>query len=410
MLGREPNQFGWRDSRKCNAMARRILAELDYGNLNLKTPVGRLGPGVRQIVEIARALASDARFLLLDEPTSSLTEADTRRLFQTIDGLKQRGLAICFISHALEEVERVADAVAVLRDGQLVRVAGVAQWDRRSMISAMVGRSIEDLYPEKTRNSAMNSSETLLELNGISGVNLPKNANLRVRRGQVLGIAGLIGSGRTETARVVMGLNKQVGGEMKLAGRVMPAKMPIRKRIQNGLGLLSEDRAGEGLALNRTIEENMLYSTYGRSAKFGFISRRESRQRAAGWVERLGVKCNSVRQPVRRLSGGNQQKVALARLFEEQGDVLILDEPTRGVDVGAKVEIYRLVREKAAEGRAVVVISSYLPELLGLCDELAVMNGGVLSPARPVQEWTEEEIMTWATGAAAQLQIQESLA
>ena len=405
LLGREPHRFGWRDGRKCNTMARQILTELDHGDLNLKIPVGRLGPGVRQIVEIARALASDARVLLLDEPTSSLTEADTRRLFQTIDNLKQRGLAIVFISHALEEVQRVADTVAVLRDGQLVRVAPKAEWDRRSIISAMVGRSIEDLYPEKIAPQREIAQEPVLELNAISGVSLPKNASLKVRRGQVLGIAGLIGSGRTETARVVMGLNRQTGGEIKLAGRRLPAKMPIRKRIAQGLGLLSEDRAGEGLALNRTIEENMLYSTFSRSATGGFISRRDSRKRAAGWVERLGVKCNSIHQPVRRLSGGNQQKVALARLFEDQGEVLILDEPTRGVDVGAKVEIYKLIRQQAAQGRAVVVISSYLPELLGLCDELAVMNGGELSPARPVERWTQEEIMSLATGNGPELQL-----
>ena len=164
-----------------------------------------------------------------------------------------------------------------------------------------------------------------------------------------------------------------------------------------GLGLLSEDRAGEGLAVNRTIEENMLYPTYARSARFGFISGAKSRQRAENWVQKIGVKCQSARQAVRYLSGGNQQKVALARLFEQNGDVMILDEPTRGVDVGAKVEIYRMIRRKADEGRAVVVISSYLPELMGLCDDLAVMNAGRLSDARPVEKWTVEEIMSLAT-------------
>lgn len=403
MLGREPNRLGWRSAGKCDRKAREILAELDYADLNLRTPVGKLGPGVRQIVEIGRALASDARILLLDEPTSSLTEADSERLFQVMDRLKKRGLAIVFISHALEEVNRVADSIAVLRDGRLVRVAPKPDWDERSIISAMVGRAIEDLYPEKTGIGGESlklkehKNEIAMELDSISGKTLPRRVSLKVARGRVLGIAGLIGSGRTETARVAMGLASQGGGTLKLVGRTVAAKKSTRWRIQHGLGLLSEDRAGEGLALARTIEENILYSTMGRSARFGFIKAAAARRRANDWVKRLGVKCHSIKQPVRRLSGGNQQKVALARLFEQQGDILILDEPTRGVDVGAKVEIYKLVRQQAAEGRALVVISSYLPELMGVCDDLAVMHEGELSPIRPVGEWTQEEVMHWAT-------------
>ncbi|MEI7920377.1 MAG: sugar ABC transporter ATP-binding protein [Planctomycetota bacterium] len=407
MLGREPNRLGWRSARKCRALARNFLAQLDRSDLPLNTLVGELSPGMKQIVEIARALASDARVLLLDEPTSSLSEADTERLFQAIERLKKRGLAIVFISHALEEVDRVADRIAVLRDGQLVRVAKKTEWDRNSLISAMVGRSVEDLYPDRNRKleskpeNPPELARIVFESDSVSGRMLPLDVSFRVSGGRIFGIAGLIGSGRTELARVIMGLDPQKSGQLKLSGNLISDRARTRDRMKSGLGLLSEDRAGEGLALNRTVEENMLYPTYARSSRFGLIFQSKSRQRAEGWVKRLGIKCQSSQQSVRRLSGGNQQKVALARLFDQQGDVLILDEPTRGVDVGAKVEIYRMIRQKADEGRAVIVISSYLPELLGLCDDLAVMHNGKLSETKPVEEWSQEQIMRIATMAGS---------
>jgi ribose transport system ATP-binding protein len=407
LLGREPNRFGWCLKRRAQAAVREILATLDHAELSTSTLVGSLTPGLRQIVEIARALASDARVLLLDEPTSSLTEADTLRLFRVIDTLKARGLAVVFISHALEEVDRVADKIAVLRDGRLVRVADRPEWDRGSLVGAMVGRAIEDLYPPQDADALLHRESSgvsnrdrdaiALELREVVGRELPRGVSLTVRRGRILGIAGLIGSGRTETARVLMGLDRQQMGEIVFDGAVLRPGTNTRSRIRAGLGLLSEDRAAEGLASARTIEENMLYPTYGRDARFGLIRSGRSRGRAMAWVDRLGIKCRDVRQPVSDLSGGNQQKVALARLLEQQGDVLVLDEPTRGVDVGAKAEIYRLIRREADLGRAVVMISSYLPELFGLCDDLAVMREGRASPIRPIREWTQEEVMHWAT-------------
>lgn len=399
MLGREPARLGWVDRSKSRQLAKATLAELDHGDLNLDQPVGQLGPATRQIVEIARALASNAKVLLLDEPTSSLSEADTEKLFLAIDRLKLRGLAIVFISHALEEVDRVADEIAVLRDGQLVRFAGKSEWDRDSIIASMVGRSIEDLYPQKpvVPLKSDNSHPSAISLNNVSGSIIPESVSFQLQKGQILGIAGLIGSGRTETARVLMGLDRQHSGVLELAGELVRPRLTTRQRIRRGLGLLSEDRAAEGLALDRTIESNMHYPTYERFARFGFISQKLANANAARWIETLGIRCQSPDQPVRRLSGGNQQKVALARLLDQNSDVLILDEPTRGVDVGAKVEIYRLIRQQAQLGKAVIVISSYLPELLGLCDQLGVMHAGVLSPVKPVQDWTQELIMHWAT-------------
>lgn len=399
LLGREPSRLGFCRKRKCRAIVREILARLDHQKLDVDTPVGTLTPGLRQIVEIARAMAADARVVLLDEPTSSLTEVDTQRLFRLIDALKARGLAVVFISHALEEVDRVADRIAVLRDGRLIRVADRSEWDRGSLIGTMVGRTIEDLYPVRPQVPVVKESvdsPAALEATGLKGAVVPKGVSLRLTRGRILGIAGLIGSGRTEMARVVMGLDPALAGRMTIRDEPVRAKASPRSRIRRGLGLLSEDRAGEGLAVNRSIEENMLYPTYPRDARFGLIRSAKSRGRVRKWVSSLGIKCVDPAQPIRDLSGGNQQKVALARLLEQNGDVLLLDEPTRGVDVGAKAEIYRLIREQADQGRAVLLISSYLPELFGLCDDLAVMRDGRLSPVRPIEDWSQEQAMHWA--------------
>ena len=402
MLGRESNRLGWINSQSSRRLCQAILAELDHENLNLDTPVGRLTPGIRQIVEIARALASNARILLLDEPTSSLCEADTHKLFQTIDRLKTRGLAIVFISHALEEVNRVADRIAVIRDGQLVRVAEKKLWNTNSIIAAMVGRPIEDLYPPK-KEIRIIEKDIVITANNISGIILPKSVSFQLKSGEILGLAGLIGSGRTETARLLLGLDKQKSGNLKLNNTNITKKIKTRNRMKLGLGLLSEDRAGEGLALNCSIEANIHYPVYSRFSSFGFISSRKIARNAKSWVDKLAIKCNSPNQPVSRLSGGNQQKVALARLFGQNSTVLILDEPTRGVDVGAKVEIYRLIRQQADSGKAVVVISSYLPELFGLCDQLAVMHAGTLSEVRPVHGWSEESVMQFATSGTTQI-------
>jgi ribose transport system ATP-binding protein len=405
LLGREPTRLGFCRTRKARAIVREILSRLDHNGLDVTTPVSALTPGLRQIVEIARALAADARVVLLDEPTSSLTEVDTQRLFRLIDSLKSRGLAVVFISHALEEVDRIADRVAVLRDGRLIRVADQTDWDRGSLISAMVGRTIEDLYPSRSNppvaeKAGADPDGLALEVIDLSGLEIPTGVSLPLQRGRILGVAGLIGSGRTETARVMMGLDRTCGGRLEVDGRSVPARESTRRRIRRGLGLLSEDRAGEGLALGRTIEENLLYPTYARDARFGLIRASKSRARVRGWISRLGIKCVGPAQPIRDLSGGNQQKVALARLLEQDGEVLILDEPTRGVDVGAKAEIYRLIREQADRGRAILLISSYLPELFGLCDDLAVMREGRLSPVRPIERWTQEQAMHWAAMGA----------
>ena len=322
-----------------------------------------------------------------------MTERDASRLFEVIGRLRARGLAIVYISHFLEEVRRVSQRVTILRDGRTVATAPMAEIDQPTMIARMVGRDLSEMFPRVPHEPG----EVILDLSGLAGRTLPRRANLALRRGEVFGIAGLVGAGRTELLRSIFGLDAVRSGTLRVRGIDLPSASP-RSCIGKGLGLLSEDRKGEGLALARAIEDNLTYSALGRYARLGVLDLKSRRAEASRWMKTLGVRARGPSQPVGMLSGGNQQKVALARLLHQQADVLLLDEPTRGIDVGSKAEIYRLIGELAAKGRAVLMVSSYLPELLGVCDRLAVMTRGVLSEARPIAEWSEHSIMEVATG------------
>jgi ribose transport system ATP-binding protein len=376
---------------------RKIVAEaldlLAHPDIRPDTPAGTLSVGAQQLVEVARALVSNARVIVFDEPTSSLTEHDAERLFEVIARLRSQGIAIVYISHFLEEVRRVAQRYTVLRDGRTVASAPLDGVELTTIIAQMVGRDLTELFPRVPHVPGV----PLLELRDLAGRRLPRQATLTVRRGEIVGIAGLVGAGRTELLRSIFGLDSVRSGEIHVesfqGGRASP-----RHRIDQGLGLLSEDRKEEGLALARSIEDNLTYSALGRHARWGWLNLRKRRAEAGRWISQLRIKAQGPAQPIAHLSGGNQQKVALARLLHQQADVLLLDEPTRGIDVGSKVEIYRLIGELAAQGKAIVMVSSYLPELLGICDRLAVMTRGVLSEARPIGEWTEHQVMEVATG------------
>jgi ribose transport system ATP-binding protein len=370
--------------------AQAALAELGHANLPLDRPVWRLSVAERQVVEIARALASGTRVLVLDEPTSSLTQRDIERLFALVRRLRERGLAIVYISHFLEEVRAIADRFVVLRDGRTVGGGDPRTTADQEIIRLMVGRSVDDLYPRSSRQPG----KPLLELTRVSGREKPTDASLALRRGEVVGIAGLIGSGRTELLRTITGLDPIRAGELRFEG-VVGALTP-RLAWSRGLGLVSEDRKGEGLALRLSIAENIALTELPR-----FVRPSAIRSASRRWIERLRIRCRQPSQPVGELSGGNQQKVALARLLAHDVDVLLLDEPTRGIDVAAKAEIYRLIDELATAGKAVLLVSSYLPELLGVCDRIAVMRRGRLGPARPVAELDEHKIMSEAVDAAS---------
>ncbi|HYP87132.1 MAG TPA: sugar ABC transporter ATP-binding protein [Polyangiaceae bacterium] len=394
VLGCEPTRGGFVDRRRTQQIAERALRQLgELSSFGLETPVRRLAPADRQLVSIARALSNtDCKVLILDEPTSALTGADTQRLFMIVRRLAESGVTVLYISHFLEEVEQIASEYTVLRDGRSVAAGRVAGTTRAELVSLMAGRTVTELFPR----SARARGDVALELRELSGKRLPVRANLLVHRGEVVGIAGLVGSGRTELLRAIFGLDPRASGHVLVGGvSVAPAPAALGR---HKVGLLSEDRKSEGLAESLSIAENITLSGTGSLGPYGLALPARSRARAQRWIERLAIRCRGPEQHARALSGGNQQKVALSRLLEQDVDVLLLDEPTRGIDVGSRADIYRLIDELASRGKAVLLVSSYLPELVGVCDRIAVMVRGNLGPARPANELTEQQLLLEATG------------
>jgi ribose transport system ATP-binding protein len=392
MLGQERTRFGLLRPREHRRVVLDVLSRLDHPDIRPETVAGELGQGARQLIEVARALVSQARVIVFDEPTSSLTERDALKLFEVIGRLAAQGISIVYISHFLEEVRRVASRYTVLRDGRSVATGAIEGTSVAELIERMVGRALGELFPREPRSPGA----PILELDQVAGRVWPRDASLTLRRGEVLGIFGLVGSGRTELLRAVFGLDPVRRGEVRVAGHLDRSPSPSR-RIEQRVGMVSEDRKGEGLALGRTIVDNLTYPTMDRFARFGWVGRRERWAQSARWIEALGIKARGPGDAVGVLSGGNQQKVALARLLLQDADVLLLDEPTRGIDIGSKAEIYRWIGKLASSGKGVLMVSSSWPELLGVCDRVAVMSRGVLSAARPVEEWTEHSIMEVAT-------------
>ena len=394
LLGLESTSCGFLRKELDRAKVRQALAELGHPEILPEDSVASLTPAARQVVEIARALLTDVKLLVLDEPTSALTQEDAKRLFDLVKRLKEKGVTVVYISHFLEEIEAVADRFTVIRDGAVVGTDDVGRVSRERIVEMMVGRTVSEQYPRMARTRG----ESILELSGLAGDVLPRGATLALHRGEILGVAGIIGSGRTEMLRAIYGLDPVRAGSVKVRAVVNASATP-GQRIEQGLGLLSEDRKEEGLALERSLADNLTLSRLSPYRTFGFLHRGRIRAAAEAFLHKLNVRHRDPDQAVGELSGGNQQKVALARLLHQDADVLLLDEPTRGVDVGSKAEIYRLIGELAASGKAVLVVSSYLPELLGICDRIAVMCRGVLTPARPASEWSPEQIIAAATGA-----------
>lgn len=390
MLGQEQARRGLVDRVAERRQVRAALDRLGHADLPLETPVGRLSIGMQQLVEIARALASKAKVIVFDEPTSSLARADVERLFQTIGRLRQEGLGVIYISHFLEEIRRVCDSYTVLRDGKTVDSGTLAGTSEAHIVSLMVGREIEELYPSVPHTPG----EIVLSLTGLSGLQKPKDVSFELRRGEILGLAGLVGAGRTELVRSIFALDPVSSGRVRV-GTIYPRPTP-RARIRAGLAYVSEDRKGEGLAHARSIADNVTYSRLFPYSRWGWLNMNARRHAVARWIERLEINAASPEQGVVTLSGGNQQKVALARALHQRADVLLLDEPTRGIDVGTKATIYRLIGELAAAGNAVLFVSSYFQELLRACDRIGVMSRGRLREIRPADEWSEESLLSRA--------------
>jgi ribose transport system ATP-binding protein len=393
LLGMEQSHFGLLDRAEMGRRAHAALAKLGYPKLDTEAPVKSLPIAARQVVEIARAVAVGCRVVILDEPTSSLTEADVERLFEAVLALRNEGHAIIYISHFLDEIDQIADRLTVLRDGKKVATRPKGELTEDDIVALMVGRKIEAMYSR----SPHAPGEPILEVQGLFGPDKPTGATFTLRRGEVLGVAGLNGSGRTELIRTIFGLDPVQKGEVKLGLHVGPASPS--QRWAEGVGMLSEDRKLEGLALRLSIADNLTLTDLGRLGRAGTVSPMRQAEAATVWIDKLGIRCQGPGQIVGDLSGGNQQKVAIARLLYHGVDVLLLDEPTRGIDVGSKEQIYQLIDQAALEGKAVLMVSSYLPELLGVCDKIAVMHRGTLGEAVPAAETDAETIIREAIGA-----------
>ncbi len=392
MLGQEQTNLGIIKGRIHREKVVALLRQLGHEEIRPEAIAGSLSIGAQQLIEVARALNSNAKVIVFDEPTSSLTEQDAETLFEVIGRLRDQGLAIVYISHFLEEVERVADSYTVLRDGESVAHGKMSETTMGAIIHQMVGRPLTELFPKSDRSPG----KPVLKLEHLAGRKLPTNADLELREGEILGIAGLVGAGRTELLRAIFGLDQVRSGTVMVKG--VSGRSNPHRRIKQGVGFLSEDRKVEGLALNQSIEENITGSASERYAKAGWLDLGRRRRAAAHWIKEIRIRAGGPGDPVRSLSGGNQQKVAIARLLHQEAEILLLDEPTRGIDIGSKAEIYQMIADLAAQGRAILLVSSYLPELMGLCDRIAVMSRGRLGPAKPVSDWTQHAMMEAATG------------
>jgi ribose transport system ATP-binding protein len=387
MLGREDRRAGFLRRRESRRRIRETLASLHHPEITPDVPIRKLSVGARQIVEITRALLDKARIVVMDEPTSSLTQEDTERLFLVIRRLKAEGVGVIYISHFLEEVQAVADAYTVLRDGRSVGSGSLASVPLDGLIQLMVGKPVAELFPHIPHAAG----DILLSVRELKSGRMAESVSLDLRRGEILGIAGLIGAGRTETLRAIFGLDGLEGGSIAVSGGTGGGKPWTMIRL--GLGLLSEDRQGEGLALNRSLVDNITLSRLRPYRRFGLLSVKKRTDEAARWMDRLAIKARHPQQNAAALSGGNQQKTALARLLHQQADVLLLDEPTRGIDVLSKAQIYEWMGRLAAEGKGLLFVSSYFPELLGVCDRIAVFFRGQIVAVRPAREWNDESLM-----------------
>jgi ABC-type sugar transport system ATPase subunit len=390
MLGQEPLHLGglihWRELYQ---EAQRVLNELNL-NLDAKTPLSSLSIAQRQMVEIARASRRNPRIIVMDEPTSSLGKHEEEVLFALIERLKARGVAIIYISHRMEEVFRLADRITVLRDGAHMITAPVREFTRERLIELMVGRKIEALNAGDSH-----AADVVLSTRGLSLGSRLRNIDLDLCAGEVVGVAGLIGAGQTELAQLLFGVMQPEGGQILLDSHPVGFRSPA-DAINAGIAYVPEDRKGMGLVLMMTVQTNMALASLKRLAQYGVLNRSKTREMVTYWTSRLNIRAASPQQTIENLSGGNQQKVVLAKWLSLNPRVLILNEPTRGIDVGAKTEVHHLIREIAAQGVAVLMISSELPEILSVSDRIVVMRNGLLTGEMPARGATETAVMELA--------------
>jgi ribose transport system ATP-binding protein len=389
-LGRQPRRLGIIDRGRMRRGAGELLERMKV-HVDAEALVSDLGVAQRQMVEIAKALSLDARILIMDEPTAVLSRTETEGLFEIVRGLKEEGVAVVFISHHLEEVAELGDRVTVLRDGKFVGRLP-ASTPRAEMVRMMVGRPIEDRFPRRRPEPG----EILLEVKGLSREGVLDDVSFRLRAGEVVGIAGIVGAGRTELARAIFGLDRADSGEVLVRGEKLALGDP-REAKRRGMGFVTEDRQGQGIVQPLSVAENLGLAALGRNTSVGLVNRRRQLRQAEKMIEDLRIRTPGPEQEIRYLSGGNQQKVVIGKWLLADSRVLILDEPTRGIDVGAKVEIYELINDLTRRGAGILMISSELPEVLGMSDRVLVMSRGRVTGELPAKKATQEDVMDLAT-------------
>jgi len=389
-LSRLPRRAGFVRFGELYKLARAALARVGLGDLEPGTPAGELGVGHQQLVEIAGALAQNCRLLILDEPTAALTDPEIERLFENIRRLQADGVGIIYVSHRMDEIRRVANRVTVLRDGRRVATHNAAEVTPAELVREMVGHDL----PERKAAGERAAGSVAMRVRNLCAGDRVRGVSFEVRRGEILGLAGLIGAGRTETLRAIFGADPKAAGEIFLgdAGEPLSIRGPA-DAVRAGIGMVPEDRKLHGLLLAQPIRVNTTLATLARHARAGgWLNGRAEAETTDSLCGRLAVRCASREQPVAELSGGNQQKVVIARWLARGCSVLLFDEPTRGIDVAAKDMIYQLLRDLAAEGKAVVVVSSELTELMALCDRLLVLSAGRIAAEFLPGQWTQEKI------------------
>lgn len=393
-LGREPRFAGGLliDTHKVTAQAQALLDQLGL-DFSVHAIISDLSIAQRQMVEIARAISFQSRIIILDEPTSALSDREAEILFTLMRALREKGVTLIYISHRMEEIFNLSDRVAVMRDGQLVGVKPTRDLTIGAVVQMMVGRELKDFFPKV----AAPIGEVVLEARALQCGRRVQNISFSLRRGEILGLSGLVGSGRTEVARVLFGADPLEGGIIRVGGQDVQLKSP-QDAIKLGIGLVTEDRKGQGLFLGQSVRSNSSVLLFEKLAKAGFILYRKVNEWVNGAVAQLSIKTPTLDQRVRNLSGGNQQKVILARWLAVNPRILILDEPTRGIDVASKAEIHTLMSELAGKGMAILMISSELPEILGVSDRILVMREGRLMAEYSRAEATQDKIMHAATG------------
>ena len=388
-----PSRGGWISRKRLREQARAAMAQVGLDAIDPDTPVGELGIGHQQMVEIARNLIGDCHVLIFDEPTAMLTAREVELLFTQIERLQQRGVAIVYISHRLEELKRIAQRIAVLRDGKLVCVEPMARYSSAELVNLMVGRELAEHIDLGQRQIGA----PILKVNGLSRADKVRDVSFEVRSGEIFGISGLIGAGRTELLRLIYGADRADSGAIELGQPLRPVQIdsPVAA-VREGIALITEDRKGEGLLLSQSISANIALGNLPAISRAGVLDGNAERELAQRQISAMRIRSSSPDQVVGELSGGNQQKVVIGRWLERDCTVLLFDEPTRGIDVGAKFDIYGLLAELARQGKALVVVSSDLRELMLICDRIAVLSAGHLIDTFEREHWTQDQLLAAA--------------